>query len=200
VLATVGFIIIGFLGLQELIIIALFAMGIIVIPLPRRLFGRKGHTVAAGKPVRWSGKFHTGRIDAIHTAATAFFSSYSEGEYTLAGREKFRLTFHRGPWQDAGGGQLVPVAYADAHPAELPLVLRVVMQPRADGLTVTVRHEVMPANKLLRQEKKGLTIRFKRELADFQSYLTENFIPPQAPGPDSAGRPRRRISVYQSDA
>jgi len=199
---TVGFVIIGFLGLQELILIALFAVGIIIIPLPRRLFGRKGHTVAGGKPVRWSGKFRTGRIDAIHAAAEAFFSSYSEGEYTLMAREQFRLTFHRGPWQDSGAGQLVPIAYAGANAHELPVILRVVMQPRADGLLVTVRHEVIPTDKLSRAERKGLTARFKREIAAFQSYLNENFVPPreQGQGPPLVLRPRKQISVKQSDA
>ena len=194
----VGFVIIGFLGLQELIIIALFAVGIIVIPLPGRLFRRKGHTVARGKPVRWSGKFRTRRIDAIHTAAEAFFSSYSEGEYTLMGREKFRLTFHRGPWQDAGAGRLVPIAYAGAYAHELPVILSVVMQPRANGLTMTVRHEVIPDSKLSREERKGLTARFKREVAAFRYYLTDNFVSPREPDPPP--RPRKRITVTQSDA
>ena len=197
---TTGWLIIGFLGFQELILIALFAIGIIIIPLPGRLFGRRGrsHAIAGGKPVQWSGRFHTGRIEAIHTAAEAFFCSYSRGEYTLMGREQFRLSFHRGPWQDAGGGQLVPIAYAGAKPDELPVVLRVVMQPQARGLLITVRHEVIPPDKLAREDKKALTARFKREIADFQAYLKDNFIPPQDAPP--APRPRKRISVIQKDA
>lgn len=191
---------IGFLGLPELILIALFAVGIIIIPLPGRLFARRGggRDLAAGKPVQWSGKFRTVPIKAIHTAAEAFFCSYTRGEYTLVGREQFRLTFHRGPWHDQGGGQLVPIAYAGARPDELPVILRVVMQPRASGLLITVRHEVIPLDKLSGPGKKALTARFKRELAAFQSYLKDNFVPPE--GPPEAPRPRKRITVRQKDA
>jgi hypothetical protein len=197
---TAGWLIIGFLGLSELILIALFAIGIIIIPLPGRLFARRGggHTVAGGKPVQWSGKFRTVPIKAIHTAAEAFFCSYSRGEYTLMGREQFRLTFHRGPWQDSGGGQLVPIAYAGARADELPVILRVVMQPQARGLLITVRHEVIPPDKLPRQDKQALTARFKGEVAAFQSYLKDNFVPPEAP--PEAPRPRKRITVRQKDA
>ena len=190
---------IGWVGLQELIVIVLFfAAGIIFIPIPRKLFGHKGHAVAGGKPVRWSGKFRVSRVPRIHTVAEAFFSSYSEGEYTIMGREQFRLTFHRGPWQDTGGGQLVPIATAGATPDEMPVILRVVMQPRRDGLLMTVRHEVIPPNKLSRAGKTSLTARFKREVADFQTYLETNFAP--SPGPPDAPRPRKRISVIQKDS
>ena len=198
---STGWLIIGFLGLSELILIALFAIGIIVIPLPGRLFGRRGgggHSIAGGKPVQWSGKFRTGRIETIHTAAEAFFCSYTAGEYTLGDRERFRLTFHRGPWQDQGAGQLVPVAYDGARADELPLILRVVLQPHKNGLLITVRHEVIPANKLSRADKKGLTARFKREVAVFQSYLKDNFDPPGQTQDDR--RARKRISVVQKDA
>ena len=191
---TTGWFFIGWLGLQELVLIALFAVGIIIIPLPGRLFGRRKHAIAGGKPLQWSGRFRAARIEPIHTAAEAFFCSYSNGEYTIAGREKFRLTFHRGPWHDQGGGQLVPVAYAGAKPAELPVILRVVMQPHRDGLLMTVRHEVIPAGKLSRAEKKGLTTRFKGEVMAFKSYLAENFTPPP-----EAPRERKRISVIQRD-
>jgi len=196
-----GWMIVAFLGLSELILIALFAIGIIVIPLPGRLFGRGrtgGHSIAGGKPVQWSGKFRTGRIETIHTAAEAFFCSYPGGEYTLGDRERFRLTFHRGPWHDQGGGQLVPVAYAGARPDELPLILRVVMQPRKDGLLITVRHEVIPPAALSRADRKALTRRFKREVAAFRSYLADNFAPPADQKPD-ARRPRKRISVIQKN-
>ena len=192
---STGLLLLGLPGLQELILITLFAIGIVVIPLPGRLFGRGKHTIAGGKPLRWSGKFHTVQIEAIHTAAEAFFCSYSNGEYTIAGREQFRLTFHRGPWQDQGGGQLLPIAYAGAGAGQLPVILRVVMQPQRNGLLITVRHEVIPADKLSRTEKKDLTARFKGEVAAFKSYLTENFIPPGQPD----RRPRKRISVIQRD-
>ena len=197
-LTTTGWLIIGWIGLQELVVIALFfAAGIIFIPLPRKLFGRKEHTVAGGKPVRWSGKFRAGRIPRIHTVAEAFFSSFSEGEYTIMGREQFRLTFHRGPWQDTGAGQLVPIAYAGATPDEMPVILRVVMQPRKDGLLLTVRHEVIPPDKLSRADRTGLTARFKREVTAFQTYLETNFAP--SSGPPDVPRPRKRISVTQKD-
>lgn len=196
ILATMtGRLMVGWLGLQELILIALFAIGIIIIPLPRRLFGRRKHSIAGGKPVQWSGKFRAAPIPGIHMAAEAFFCSYSEGEYTLGSREQFRMTLHRGPWQDQGGGQLVPIAYAGAHPDELPVILAVVMQPHKDGLLITVRHEVIPPDKLSRPQKKGLTARFKREVAAFQSYLADNFAPPAAP----LHRQRKRISVIQKN-
>ncbi len=193
-----GWLMIGWIGLQELIVIVLFlAAGVIFIPIPRKLFGRKQHSVAGGKPVRWSGKFRVNQIPHVHTAAEAFFSSYSEGEYTIMGREQFRLTFHRGPWQDTGGGQLVPIAYAGAKPDEMPVVLRVVMQPRRDGLLMTIRHEVIPPDKLSRADKAGLTARFKREVADFQTYLETNFAP--SAGPPGPPRPRKQISVIQKN-
>ena len=52
-------------------------------------------SIAGGKPVQWSGKFRTGRIETIHTAAEAFFCSYTGGEDTLGQREPFKAVLQR---------------------------------------------------------------------------------------------------------
>ena len=173
------------IGWQEVVLILLVLVGIIVGPLPlRRRLGRQA------KPAQWSSHFRVAQVESIHVVAEAFFCSYSEGEYTLADRERFRLTFRRGAWRVADG-ELLPAAEADVEPQSLPIVLRVLFQPRADSLQITLRHEAAVTGKLPAATRKLLSAAFKREARDFQAYLQDNFDAGSFP----SRRPTKRIDA-----
>lgn len=175
------------IGWQEALIVVLFLVGIIVLPLPGRLFPR-----AARRTARWSHRFRAPAIAAIHEAAEAFFCSYPEGEYTLRARERFRLTFVRGAWQVGPGGRLTP--HPQAPPADRPVLLRVLLQPRPDSLLITLKHEVPGGAAPAADARQRLTAHFAREASDFRAYLRRSF------GGDrrqAAPRPARRIETLQ---
>ena len=175
------------IGWQEALIVILFLGGIIVLPLPGRLFAR-----AARRTARWSHRFRAPPIAAIHEAAEAFFCSYPEGEYTLRTRERFRLTFVRGAWQVGSGGRLTPHPQAPA--AERPILLRVLLQPRPDSLLITLKHEAPGGTAPAGDAREKLTAHFDRVASDFRTYLRRNFGPGR---PQAAPRPARRIRTLQ---
>ena len=165
------------IGLQEVIIIVLFLVGILVIPIPGRWLRRRGPG-----PLRSSNEFEAPPIPSIHAAAEAFFCSYPQGEYTLQQRERFRMTFRRGRWERRSPTEIVPAAEAGDEPEDLPVILRVLIQPRPDSLLLTVKHEALPGAVAPRARKKELARRFRAEARDFQAYIEANF-PPREPQP-----------------
>ena len=168
--------------------VLLFLVGIIFIPYPLRWLQR-----GQAGPARWSSRFRVARIDTIHEAAEAFFCSYSEGEYTLTMRERFRMTFHRGQWQRTAGGGLTPAGKADDDVEDMPVIVRLLFQPRADSLSITVKHEMPLTAPLPAAVRKALANCFKKEVRDFQAYLRSNF-----PGKGTflpAERPSKRINA-----
>ena len=177
------------IGWFEILVIILFVLGIIVIPLPGRYMRRPKR-----KPIVWTEQFPAAPIEKIHEVAEAFFCSYDRGEYELVDRKRFRLTFQRGP--DPGGPDEQIVLSLRGQPAidELPVVLRVLLQPRAGSLLVTLKHEVHPRGEMSAKRRKRLTRLFGDELEDFREYLRENFGEPQMPALDSP-RPAKRIDV-----
>jgi len=179
------------IGWPEILVIVLFVLGIIVIPLPGRLMRRPKR-----KPIVWTEQFVAAPVEKIHEVAEAFFCSYDRGEYELADRQRFRLTFRRGP--DVGGPDEQIVLSLRGEPAidELPIVLRVLLQPRAGSLLVTLKHEVHPPSEVSAKRRKRLTRLFGDELEDFREYLRENFGEPQMPALD-APRPVKRIDARQ---
>ena len=180
------------LGWMEILLIVLFVLGIIVIPLPGRYMRRPKR-----KPIIWREQFLAARVEKIHDVAEAFFCSYDKGEYDLAEKNKFKLTFRRGP--DPGGpdGQIVLSLRGEAPIGELPVVLRVLLQPRAGSLLVTLKHEVHPRGEMSARRRQTLTRLFGRELADFREYLRAHFGEPRTPTLD-APRPTKRIDVKRS--
>jgi hypothetical protein len=182
------------IGWQEVLIILLFVLGIIVIPLPGRWMRRAAH-----RPLRWSQEFLAAAIPTIHEVTEAFFCSYPGGEYTLAGKERFRLTFRRGPPPREDDGQIVLSLRGDGPPDEMPVVLRVLFQPRADALLITVKHEVHAGKSLGTPTRKRLAAIFRREVRDFRTYLRENFGTPESFA-DPAGRPTKRITTKRITA
>ncbi len=181
------------IGWQEVLIIILFLLGIVVIPLPGRWMRR-----AARKPLRWSADFLAAPIATIHEVTEAFFCSYPGGEYTLEGKERFRLTFRRGPPPREDDGQIVLSLRGDDPTDQLPVVLRVLFQPRADALLITVKHEVRAAKSVGTATRKKLAAIFRHEVRDFRTYLRENFGSPESFG-DPAGRPTKRITAKRRD-
>ncbi|MGB2820664.1 MAG: hypothetical protein WBF17_06755 [Phycisphaerae bacterium] len=175
------------IGWQEVLIIILFLLGLIVIPLPGRWMRR-----APRKPLRWSEEFLAAPIPTIHEVTEAFFCSYPRGEYTLEGRERFRLTFRRGPPPRDDDGQVVLSLRGDERPGELPVALRVLFQPRADALLITAKHEVHAAKSLGAVTRKKLAAIFRQEVRDYRTYLRDNFGTPESFA-DPAQRPTKRI-------
>ncbi|HUS92707.1 MAG TPA: hypothetical protein VM695_12695 [Phycisphaerae bacterium] len=175
------------IGWQEVLLVLLFVLGLVVIPLPGRWMRR-----AKRRPLRWSQQFRSPPIPAIHDVAEAFFCSYERGEYTLASRERFRLTFRRGRAPAEDDGQIVLSLRRDEErPEDLPVTLRVLLQPRAGCLLITLNHEARPKKAPSLVERRRMASRFQRELRDFRAYLRDNF-----PAPDpQAGlpMPRKRI-------
>ncbi len=168
------------IGWQEVLLILLFLLGVVVIPLPGRWIRK-----AARKPVTFSERFLAPPIENIHSVAEAFFCSYERGEYELVGKERFRLVFRRGE-QDHDDGQVVLSLRESEPPSRVPVILRVLFQPRADALAVTVKHEARPRGAVGAVRRRKLSGLFQREAHDFQSYLRENF------GAVDADEPRRR--------
>jgi len=177
------------IGWQEILLIVLFVLGIVVIPLPGRWMRR-----AARKPIRWSQEFLAAPIPTIHDVAEAFFCSYARGEYTLAGKERFRLVFQRGPAPREDDGQVVLSLRGDPSPDEMPVLLRVLFQPRTDGLLITMRHEVHAGKGLSLPTREKLSAIFRREAKDFRAYLRENFGQAES-FVDSHPRPVKRIQA-----
>ena len=180
------------IGWQEILLIVLFLLGLVVIPLPGKWMRR-----VKREPLRWSFQFRAAPIPTIHEAAEAFLCSYASGEYSLEGRERFRLTFRRGP-MPREDGQVVLSLRGDPSSDELPVLLRVLFQPKADGLTVTFKYEVHAGKSLPTGLRKKLESSLRREIKDFRAYLNESFG-----SPDSiAEAPRRRakqIDVIRHD-
>jgi len=180
------------IGWQEIAIVILFALGIIVIPLPSRWMRRQ-----ARRPMRWTAQFPSPPVERIHDVAEAFFCSYALGEYTLDAKERFRLVFHRGqpPEQDEQG-VVLSLRGAEGGPDDVFVILRVLLQPRPDSLLITMKHEVVPRRSLSGRARKKLTARLHHEVDDFDAYLAEHFgdmdLPP---GP----RPVRRINAWRRD-
>jgi len=181
------------IGWQEVLLIVLFVLGIVVIPLPGRWLRR-----AARKPLRWSQEFLAAPIPTIHEVAEAFFCSYPRGEYTLAGKERFRLTFHRGPAPQEDDGQIVLSLRGDPALEDLPVVLRVLFQPHADVLRITMKHQVHVGKSLGATTRKRLSALFRREMGDFRTYLRENFGSPESFA-DPTRRPAKRIATRRKD-
>jgi hypothetical protein len=157
------------IGWQEILMILLFLVGIIFIPYPLRRLQR-----GRAAPARWSSRIRVGRIDTIHEVAEAFFCSYSEGEYALTVRERFRMTFHRGQWRRTEGGLTAAGSPAD-DVEDMPVILRLLFQPRPDSLLITMKHEAHLDAALPGAVRKALTTCFKREVRDFEAYLRNNF-------------------------
>ena len=178
------------IGWQEIAIVLLFALGIIVIPLPGRWMRRQ-----ARQPMRWTAQFSALPVERIHDVAEAFFCSYPMGEYTLDAKERFRAGFHRGqpPGQDEQG-VVLSLRPTDGGPDDVFVVLRVLLQPRPDSLLITMKHEVTPPRTLSGRARKKLIARLHREVDDFDAYLTEHFGDVDMP---KAPRPVRRINAWR---
>lgn len=177
------------IGWPEVLLIILFVLGIIAIPLPGRYMRR-----AKRKPVVWTEQFVAAPIESIHDVAEAFFCSYDEGEYTLADKQRFRLTFHRGPQSTEQDEQIVLSLRGEESIDDTSVILRVLLQPRAGSLLVTLKHEVRPRGEMSARRRKRLTSLFDDELEDFEDYLIENFGEPQAKTIEGP-RPKKRIDV-----
>ena len=177
------------IGWQEILLIVLFVLGVVVIPLPGRWMRRAAH-----KPLRWSNEFLAAPIPTIHDVAEAFFCSYARGEYALEGKERFRLVFRRGPAPREDDGQVVLSLRGDPTSDDLPVILRVLFQPRADGLLITMRHEVHAGKSLAGTTRRKLSATFRREAKDFRAYLRENFGGPESIV-DAQVRPAKRITA-----
>ena len=178
------------IGWQEVLIVVMLVLGIIVIPLPGRWMRR-----AARQPVRWSNQFRSAPVERIHDVAEAFFCSYARGEYTLVDKERFRLTFRRGRPAGDDDGRIVLSLRGDDEPDDLPVTLRVLLQPRAGLLLITMNHEVTPRRSLGAIARKRLSKHFRREVRDFQAYLRDNFgSPAQAEMP----RPSRQVEAKRT--
>ncbi len=179
------------IGWQEILLILLFVLGFIVIPLPGRFMRRPKR-----KPVIWSEQFLAAPIESIHDVAEAFFCSYDGGEYELVDKQKFRLTFHRGPQAGQQPDEQIVLSLRGEGPMdEMPITLRVLLQPRAGGLLVTLKHEVQPRSEMSAKRRKRLTRLFDEELEDFREYLRANFGEPRTLAIEGAPRPKKRIDV-----
>ena len=174
--------------------ILLFVLGFIVIPLPGRFMRRPKR-----KPVIWTEQFLAAPIESIHDVAEAFFCSYHAGEYVLVDKQRFRLTFHRGPQSSEQDEQIVLSLRGEGPIDEMPITLRVLLQPRAGSLLVTLKHEVQPKAEMSAKRRKRLTRLFDDELEDFRGYLRENFGEPQAKALEGPQRPKKRIDVRRSE-
>ena len=177
------------IGWQEVLLVILFVLGIIAIPLPGRFMRRPKR-----KPVVWAEQFVAAPIESIHDVAEAFFCSYDAGEYALVDKQRFRLTFHRGPQPSEQDEQIVLSLRGEEAIYDMPVTLRVLLQPRAGSLLVTLKHEVRPRGEMSARRRKRLTRLFDDELDDFQDYLIENFGEPQAKAIEGP-RPTKRIDV-----
>ena len=183
------------IGWQEVLLILLFVLGFIVIPLPGRFMRRPKR-----KPVIWSEQFLAAPIESIHDVAEAFFCSYEAGEYELVDKQRFRLTFHRGPQPSQQPDEQIVLSLRGEGPIdEMPVTLRVLLQPRAGGLLVTLKHEVQPKAEMSAKRRKSLTRLFDEELEDFRDYLRANFGEPQAKALEGAQRPKKRIDVRRPE-
>jgi hypothetical protein len=182
------------IGWQEILVILLFVLGFIVIPLPGRFMRR-----AKRKPVIWTEQFLAAPIESIHDVAEAFFCSYDAGEYVLVDKQRFRLTFHRGPQPGEQDEQIVLSLRGEGPIYEVPVTLRVLLQPRAGSLLVTLKHEVQPPGEMSAKRRKRLTRLFDDELEDFREYLRENFGEPQAKALEAPPRPKKRIDVRRPE-
>jgi len=177
------------IGWQEILLVILFVLGIIAIPLPGRFMRR-----AKRKSVIWAEQFVAAQIEAIHDVAEAFFCSYDAGEYALVDKQRFRLTFHRGPKPSRQDEQIVLSMRGEEPIDETPITLRVLLQPRSGSLLVTLKHEVRPRGQMSARRRKRLTSLFDDELEAFRDYLIENFGQPRAKAIESP-RPAKRIDV-----
>jgi len=178
------------IGWQEVLLVILFVLGVIAIPLPGRFMRRSKR-----KPVVWAEQFVAAPIESIHDVAEAFFCSYDAGEYTLVDKQRFRLTFHRGPKSSQQDEQIVLSLRGEEAIYETPVTLRVLLQPRAGSLLVTLKHEARPRGETSARRRKRLTALFHDELEDFRDYLVENFGEPHAKALDGLPRPTKRIDV-----
>jgi len=181
------------IGWQEILLVILFVLGIIAIPLPGRFMRRPKR-----KPIIWTGQFVAAPIESIHDVTEAFFCSYDAGEYALVDKQRFRLTFHRGPQPSNEDEQIVLSLRGEEPIYDTPVTLRVLLQPRAGSLLVTLKHEARPKSEMSAKRRKRLTRLFGEELEDFQDYLIENFGEPQAMALDADPRPTKRIDVRRS--
>lgn len=177
------------IGWMEILLIVLFITGIIVIPIPGRYMRRRKR-----KPVVWSEKFLAAPIEKIHEVAEAFFCSYDQGEYELVGRQRFRLTFHRGPEVGGPDEQIVLSMRGEPPLADVPVVLQVLLQPRAGSLLISLRHEVHQGTAMSGKRRKRLSRLFGQELRAFREYLRSHFGEPRTPTLESS-RPVKRIDA-----
>jgi len=81
----------------------------------------------------------------------------------------------------------------------MPTTLRVLLQPRAGSLLVTLKHEVHPPGEMSTKRRKRMTKLFDDELEDFRDYLRANFGEPQAKVLEAAPRPKKRIDVRRPE-
>ena len=178
------------IGWQEVLLILLFLLGIIVIPLPGRWMRRR-----ARRPVRWSDEVLAPPIDRIHDVVEAFFCSYPGGEYSLVGKERFRLILHRGGQaQEEDDGRIVLSLRREMeNPEDMPVTLRVLFQPSAEALRVTLKHEVLPRRPLGRRARRKLARHIAREIGAFREYLYQSFGQPAAMA--EGRRPVKRIEA-----
>ena len=183
------------IGWQEILVILLFVLGFIVIPLPGRFMRRPKR-----KPVIWSEQFLAAPIETIHDVTEAFFCSYEAGEYVLVEKQRFRLTFHRGPQPSQQPDEQIVLSLRGEGPIyEMPITLRVLLQPRAGSLLVTLKHEVQPKAEMSAKRRKRLTRLFDEELEDFRDYLRANFGEPQTMALEAEKRPSKRIDARRPE-
>ena len=131
--------------------------------------------------LEWISSFEAARQESLHAAAEAFFCSYPRGEYVLESRERYRVVLRRGKWVRRADGTLAPARASQfriGDYAVYPMVLRVLILPRANGASVTLKHEVVTPAPLSPRSYEALSEMVKQEWAGFHAYSQQQ--PPVA--------------------